>query len=218
MKKMISLSTEPCKDINDLILYDTLMQNTADFIHCDVMKKPFVSRNLLDFAMLQRFSYNAKLPLDIHLMTENLHDNYKKYLDLKPKILTVHFEAFEDKTQLKNVLSLIKKQGVLAGLSIKTETPVKQIEEYLSYIDLLLIMSVVIGKSGQDFNENSYEKIAGAKEIITKNNLNVLIEVDGGINVENAEKIYDSGADILVSGNYVYNSKDRIKAVTLLKK
>lgn len=218
MKKMISVSTEPAKDFVDLISYDKQMFGIADFIHCDVMKKPFVNRNLFDFSILNQFASNAKLPLDIHLMTENLNDEYIKYLNLKPKFLTVHYEAFENKEQLINLLKLIRKNNVLAGLSIKPETEIEQIEDLFPFFDLLLIMSVEIGKSGQKLLEKTYDKIKKAHEIITKNELSVLIEVDGGVNEENANKLYLSGANILVSGHFVYNSKDKINAVKILTK
>lgn len=218
MKKMLSVSSEPAKDLNDLIAYDAEMSISADFLHCDVMKKPFVDRNLFEFSVLEEFAKSAKLPLDIHLMTQNLKDDYKKYLNLKPHFLTVHYEVFKDKKQLKDLLELIRQNGIKAGLSIKPKTKIEEIEDLFLHFDLLLIMSVEPGKSGQKFMEDSILKIKHAKEIITKNNYAVLIEVDGGINEKNAKEIYSAGADILVSGSFVYNSPDRKNAVNILKK
>lgn len=218
MKKMVSLSTEPTKNLFDLLSYDKQMFSVADFVHCDVMKKPFVNRNLFDFEILKEFSKKAKLPLDIHLMTDNLQNEYTKYLELKPKFLTVHYEAFNNKKDLIDVLNLIRKNNVLAGLSIKPNTKIEEINDLFTHFDLLLIMSVEIGKSGQKFLENTYNKIEQAHKIITENKHNILLEVDGGINEENAEKLYSLGADILVSGHFVYDANDKIKAVKILTK
>lgn len=218
MKKMISLSTEPVKNLQELIDYDKQMFGFADFIHCDIMKKPFVSRDLFDFAILEEFVAKAKLPLDIHLMTENLNGDYQKYLRLKPKFLTVHYEVFDNKEELINLLELIRKNNVLAGLSIKPSTGVEEIENLFLHFDLLLIMSVEIGHSGQKLFEATYKKIRQAREIIAKNNLNVLIEVDGGVNKENARELFLAGANILVSGHFVHSSPDRVSAIKMLKK
>jgi len=218
MKKMVSLSTEPTKDLKDLVNYDKQMFDVADFIHCDVMKKPFVNRNLLDFTILKEYSLQAKLPLDIHLMTQDLNNEYIKYLELKPKILTVHYEAFDSNEKLKNVLNIIRKNGVMAGLSIKPDTEIEKIKDLFEFFDLLLIMSVEIGKSGQNFLKKTFDKIKLANKIITQNKHNILIEIDGGINEQNAKQLYDIGANILVSGNFVYNAKDKINAVKVLTK
>ena len=218
MKKLISISSEPAKTLSDIVQYETLMRGSADFFHCDVMKQPFVNRDLFDFSVLKEFSKTAKIPLDIHLMTENLKEKYEEFFQLQPHFLTVHFEAFENKDELKDLLQSIRKNNIKAGLSIKMETPISKVQEFFPFIDLLLIMSVEIGKSGQKFNEKTYDKIKEAKQLFAKTNHKILIEVDGGVNEENASKLFDCGADILVSGSFVYHAENKVEAVKQLKK
>lgn len=216
--KMISVSTESYKSVEELLQVDTLLNGVADYIHCDVMDGKFVERSLFNYNDLKVFAEKAKMPLDIHLMCENLKQKYDDYILLKPEILTIHYEAFKTEEELIYWLSYIKQNNIKAGLSIKPQTNVSEIVNLLSIVDLVLVMSVEIGYGGQKFMPSSLEKIDQLKKNKTKNNFNYIIEVDGGINFENAKQIFDSGADMLVSGSFVANHTNKIMAIEQLKK
>ena len=132
-------------------------------------------------------------------------------------ILTLHYEAYENKNDLLKAIHKIKSYGIKAGVSISPETPFKAIKEIAKYLDLVLIMSVVPGKSGQEFIHTSLVKILAASDFKRENKLNFLLEVDGGINNENAKQIIVSGANILVSGSYLYNSANKTVAIKALR-
>ncbi|MGI5842139.1 MAG: ribulose-phosphate 3-epimerase [Christensenellales bacterium] len=216
-KCFVSVSTEPLKSLQDFLNYDKELFQVADFIHCDVMDGKFVNRNLLEFDLLKEYAQKALLGLDIHLMSEIDEEYVKKFLSLKPKMLTVHFEALENKQNLINILKLIRENGAKAGVSLKPQTQAEALEDVLNYIDLILIMSVEIGYGGQVFIESTYEKIEKTKHLIKLYNKKILISVDGGVNGDNAKKLASHGADILVSGSFVFKAKDRKKAVFALK-
>ena len=217
MEKLVSVSTEPVKNLEELISYGKSMFGVADYMHCDVMSDNFVGRNLLGLEEIKTLNQKCGTLLDVHLMTQNLKDKYFEYIDAGANILTIHFESFENKNELVKTLKQIKEKHALAGLSFVPSTNLQEILPYLKYCDLVLVMSVVPGKSGQKFMPESYDKVKNIKNYITKNDLRVLIEVDGGINPEIAKKLYEFGANIVVSGSYVYKSQDRQNAINMLK-
>lgn len=216
--KLVSISSEPAGELKSLLAYDRKMAPVTDFVHCDIMDGKFVGRTLFDFEMLSEYSKKAKNKLDMHLMCENQKEKYADYIALKPAILTIHYEAFENKKELVKTLKSFKKEGIKAGLSVLLKTDIEEVLPVLKHVDVLLIMSVEIGKSGQAFNESAYNKISKAKAFIGLNNLKTLIEVDGGVNDKNCEKLKKSGASILVSGSFVYENKNQKEAVKILKK
>ena len=144
MAKWVSVSTEPVKTLEELIEYDKLLFGSADFMHCDVMDGVFVEQKLLPFDTLSAYAAKASMPLDIHLMTMDLQDDYKKYLSLKPKFLTVHYETFTSEERLKKVLMLIRANGVGAGLCINPQTSLEQVKQFLPLCDLLLDRKSVV--------------------------------------------------------------------------
>ena len=217
MQKLVSVSTEPVKNLEELISYSKSMFGIADFMHCDVMDKDFVGRNLLSVEEIKTLNQNCGTLLDVHLMTKKLNKEYYEYIYAGANILTIHYESFENKTELIKTLQNIQKKHALAGISFVPNTNLQQILPFLHYCDLVLVMSVIPGKSGQTFMPESYEKVKILKDYITKNNLKVLIEVDGGITPEISKKLFECGADIVVSGSYVYKSQDRQQAVKMLK-
>ena len=216
-QKMISVSTESYT-MEQLLQVDKELFGFADFMHCDVMDGVFVERELFALKDLQHYAQNAKMPLDIHLMTENLSQEYKKYIALKPKILTVHYEAFQYEMELVLLLNYFKNHGIKAGVSIKPETSIEKIKKILPIADVILVMSVEIGYGGQPFMQSALEKVKLLKKLKQENNHRYLIEVDGGINDTNAKEIFDAGADILVSGSYISKQADKASAVLQLKK
>lgn len=213
----IAVSTDPVSSYQDVVEYAKSMQDKADFLHCDIMDGKFVEKTTYDFALIKNVNANSLIPLDVHLMVLEPSKQIQKYIDAGANIITLHYEAFEDKQQLVEAIDLIKKQNVLVGISLKPETPFKEIRTYCFNIDLILVMSVEPGLSGQKFLNSAYNKIKEIADFREENKLNFKIEVDGGVNDENANVITDLGADILVSGSYVYKSPDRLKAIEKLK-
>lgn len=213
----ISVSTDPIEDYQNIIEYAKKMQGVADFLHCDIMSENFVKKNTYDFNLLKNINRNSLIMLDVHLMIQEPTDDIPKYIEAGANILTVHYEAFEDKQTLVNVIEYIKQNHTLAGISLKPSTPFKEIRSYVFNCDVVLVMGVEPGMSGQDLLEDMYKKVSEIDKFRKDNNLNFKIEFDGGVNPENAKQLIESGVDILVSGSYVFNSKDPKKAVEILK-
>lgn len=193
--------------------------SNVDYFHIDVMDGKFVKNDtseiMKDYALTLK--HISQTPLDVHLMVEDLKYYINEYLDLKPDYITFHYEVSKNKEQILNTINLIKENGVRVGLSIKPETDVKEILEYLPYISLVLVMSVEPGKGGQEFMDIALDKIKELRTYIDTNNLDVNIEVDGGINNKTIKQIQGVGADIAVVGSYLVNSTDYAKTVKELK-
>lgn len=205
----VAPSTNPENEDNLINYVKLLEQSNADFLHCDVMDGVFVENKCLSSKKLLEISQNSTIALDVHLMVHNPIQIWKEYLKSKPTILTVHYESFQNKTNLLYLLTEIRKRKIMVGLSIKPKTNVDEIKPYLPLCDLVLIMSVEPGKSGQKFIEESLKKIAELKGVIKGNNYNIKIEVDGGIDHTNIKEINQAGADIVVMGNAVYKAEDK---------
>ena len=205
----IAPSTDPAKNFDDLLSYINEIRFAAHFLHVDVMNSNFVQKTNFDENFVAKINANTAMMLDVHLMVNE--PDVLKYIEAGANIVTVHYEAFENKNKLKNALKLIREHKTLAGLSIKPNTSVEEIASFLDYVDLVLVMSVVPGSSGQKFMEETYNKVSLLKDYIGKRPIQ--IEVDGGIVPEIAKNLKKCGADILVSGSYVYSSKDRVLAI-----
>ena len=219
MKKVIdvAVSTDPIADYQNIIEYAKQMQGVADFLHCDIMNENFVQKNTFDFGLVKNINRNSLIMLDVHLMVDEPVEDIPKYIEAGANIVTLHYEAFEDKEVLVSALEFIKDNHALAGLSLKPATPFKDIRSYAFNCDLILVMGVEPGMSGQTLLKETYDKVKEIAEFRQENNLNFKIEFDGGVNPETAKKLVECGVDILVSGSYVYNSKDRKVAVETLK-
>ena len=191
--------------------------NGADWLHCDIMDGKFVPDRTFDQLVFAFLKKSTNLYLDVHLMVKEpmkVVDEYAKY---GANGITVHYECFNDKISLINALQHIKSLGINAGLSIKPGTDIETIFSVLPYLDLVLIMSVEPGASGQQFIKSSIQKIARLSKKRAETNGKFLIEVDGGINTTNAQLISISGADVLVSGSVVYNSTNKKETILKLK-
>lgn len=219
MKKnvYVSVSTDPIKEYSKITDYVALIQDKADLLHCDVMDGKFVESKTYDASLLENINHNSVIMLDVHLMIENPQNYYQSYINAGANILTLHYEAFKDKELLDQVIKDIKSQGVLAGLAIKPQTTFKEVKNFLYGIDVILVMSVEPGASGQKFMPSVLDKIKQIDKFRTDNNLNFKIEVDGGINESNAHLLVAAGVDMIVSGSYVFNSRDKAKAINDLK-
>ncbi len=219
MKKSpdISVSTEPISDFQNIVEYAKQMQGVADFLHCDVMNVNFVTKNNYDYNLIKNINRNSSIMLDVHLMVNEPTIDIPKYLEAGANILTVHYEAFESKEDLVNVIKYIKAHNALVGISFKPSTSFKEVKSFLFSCDVVLIMGVEPGASGQATIPEMFDRVKEIDDFRTQNNLNFKIEFDGGVNPDNAKKLVELGTDILVSGSFVYNSKNRSEAIKKLK-
>lgn len=213
----IAPSTDPVPVGEELISYAKKLNNLADFLHCDVMSKSFVGKDSLSPENIRELYLNTLLPLDVHIMAYEPKDLVLKYVKAGAQIVTIHYEAFKNKKDIISTLKSIREKKVLAGISINPDTEVIEIMPYLSYCDLVLVMSVKPGKSGQKFMENANLKVKKLKQIRDDYGARFLIEVDGGITPEISKKLKSNGADIIVSGSYVFNSVDYKNAIDSLR-
>lgn len=213
----ISVSTDPVTDYQQIIEYAKAMQGVADFLHCDIMSDNFVPKNTYDYNLLNNINRNSLIMLDVHLMVNEPMLDIPKYIEAGANIVTVHYEAFEDKENLVKTIDYIKENGALAGISFNPDTPFKEVKAYMFNCDVVLIMGVVPGRSGQSLIPAMLDRVKEVFDFREQNNLKFKIEFDGGVNVENAPKLIENGVDILVSGSYVYKSEDRAKAIDSLK-
>lgn len=194
---------------------ETLNESDADWIHCDIMDGVFVPNISFGFPILKYIKKYAQKPLDAHLMIVNPDQYLEAFKDHGIYNLTVHYETCQ---HLNRTVQKMKSIGLSAGVSINPHNPVHLLEDIVAYADLILIMSVNPGYGGQSFIENTYERISKLKEIILKKNSNARIEVDGGVDLSNARKLIDAGADVLVAGSFVFNADDVPDIIKKLKK
>ncbi len=219
MKKnvYVSVSTDPVTGYQEIIDYAREIQGEADFLHCDVMDGNFVGKTTYDENLVKNINSMSLIMLDVHLMVKEPYALIEKYISAGANFITLHYEAFADKNELVKAIKLIKSKGALAGISLKPDTKFKEIKPYVYDIDLVLVMSVEPGASGQRFIFNTYEKIKEINSFRNENNLNFKISVDGGVSPENSKLLIDYGVDILVSGSYVYKSNNRKQAIKSLR-
>ncbi|MBS1233310.1 MAG: ribulose-phosphate 3-epimerase [Nitrospirae bacterium] len=185
----------------------------AHMLHIDVMDGHFVPNITIGYSVVEAIRKITRLPLDVHLMIENPDAFVKEFADAGADFLTVHAEA---SIHLHRTVQFIKQNGMKAGVSINPATPVLLLENILSEIDLVLLMSVNPGFGGQDFIPFTLEKIKAVKKMLSRAGEAALIEVDGGVKIENAKKIADAGADILVMGSAFFKSDDYAKTMETL--
>jgi len=181
----------------------------ADWIHVDVMDGHFVPNITIGPAVVKSIRPVTKLPLDVHLMIKNPERYIESFVKAGTDIITFHIEAEEDPRQIIKLIKYYKKK---AGVSIKPNTPVKDIEPILSMVDMVLVMTVEPGFGGQDLLADCVEKIGQVRNIFRKD-----IEVDGGVNEMSARDCIAKGANILVAGNAVFGSKDYAEAIQKIR-
>lgn len=186
----------------------------ADWFHCDVMDGSFVPNISFGFPIIKQISKIAKKPLDVHLMIVNPDKYITQVKDAGAYMMNVHYEAC---VHLHRTVAAIHDAGMKAGVTLNPHTPVSLLEDILQDIDMVLLMSVNPGFGGQKFIEHSLTKVAKLKEMILKRNLNTLIEVDGGVNLDTGKKLIDAGADVLVAGNAVFADPNPTEMIHKLK-
>lgn len=190
-----------------------------NYFHIDVMDGKFVERDttelMKDYALT--ISHISNLGLDVHLMVENVEEYIDEYLMLEPEILTFHIEATKTPERTLNAIDEIKRAGSRVGISISPDTKLDEIKEYLDKVHMVLVMTVVPGKGGQKLIPETVEKVRELKKYIEENNIDIDIEVDGGINDQTASLVVEAGANILVAGSYLVSAENMAEAVKSLK-
>ncbi len=202
-------SSNPEKEENLVEYVRELVELGVEYLHCDTMDGVFVENRCLSFETLRNVRNTTNILLDVHLMVDNPIRVVNDYISLKPSIITVHYEAVKSVRQLKKISKMVRHKGLLFGISLCPSTPASVLVGLIDYIDLVLVMSVVPGKSGQTFIESSLDKIKDVKCLVEKKD--IIIEVDGGVNLDNYKSVVEAGATFLVMGNAFYKADNRAK-------
>lgn len=202
-------------DFSNLIKdIEMVNQSEAEWFHLDVMDGVFVPNISYGMPVIKAIDDHTDKVMDVHLMIVQPERFIQDFKRAGADVLTVHYEAC---THLHRTIQAIKDEGMKAGVALNPHTPVHLLEDIMQDLDLLLIMSVNPGFGGQKFIENTYTKIAQAKEMILRKNSSTLIEIDGGVGLGNAQKLKEYGADVLVAGSSVFQSNDPNETIKQLK-
>ena len=193
---------------------EMLNQSTADWFHVDIMDGVFVPNISFGFPVVKAIKKHAQKPLDVHLMIVDPDRYVKAFAEAGADNLSVHIEAC---THLHRTLQYIKAEGMKAGVAVNPHTAISQLEDIIADADLICLMSVNPGFGGQKFITNTYRKIEQLKSMIIRTGSKALIEIDGGVDGDNAAKLVSLGADVLVAGNYVFSKPEPIKVIESLK-
>lgn len=214
MSHKIAPSVLACDFANIQSESEMLNKSEADWFHIDIMDGVFVPNISFGLPVMKAFHKHASKPLDVHLMIDNCDPYIKDFREAGAHVLTVHWEAC---THIHRTIQAIKAEGMLAGVSLNPGTPVSVLNDIITEVDMVLIMSVNPGFGGQKFIENTYQKIRETKALIEAKDSSAIIEVDGGVNAENTPKLLEAGADVLVAGSFVFKSEDPIQTIAELK-
>lgn len=194
---------------------EMINNSDADWFHIDIMDGVFVPNISFGMPVLKAIKTHAKKTIDVHLMIVDPDRYISVFSDLGANILTVHYEAC---THLHRTLQSIKLAGMQAGVALNPHTPVHVLSDIIQDIDMVCLMSVNPGFGGQSFIEHTYSKVSALKKLITEKDTKTLIEIDGGVTSENASKLIQTGADVLVAGSFIFKSENPTETITSLKK
>ncbi len=193
---------------------EMLNNSEADWIHLDIMDGVFVPNISFGFPVIDLLKNKTDKPLDVHLMIVSPEKFVTQVAAIGATYMNVHYEAC---THLHRVIQEIKKHGMKAAVTLNPHTPVDLLQDIIYELDMVLLMSVNPGFGGQKFIEQTVEKVSKLKEMILRKNLDTLIEVDGGVNLETGKKLVDAGADVLVAGSFVFSSPNPVETINKLK-
>jgi len=215
MKKMVAPSLLAADFSNLSKDIEMINKSDADWFHLDIMDGVFVPNISFGVPVVEAINSLAKKPLDVHLMIVNPEKYINTFNAAGADLLNVHYEAC---THLHRTVEEIHNADMKAGVTLNPHTPVAVLEEIIEMLDLVLIMSVNPGFGGQSFIENTYSKIEKLKNLIEKKNSGALIEVDGGVSTDNSTQLYKAGADVLVSGSFIFKYDNPENTIAQLKK
>ena len=193
---------------------EEINNSKADYLHVDIMDGVFVPNISMGFPVLKAINKSSKKPLDVHLMIVNPDQYIERFRDAGAAILTVHYEAC---THLHRTIAHIRDCGMKAGVALNPHTPVEVLADIIQDVDLILIMTVNPGYGGQKFIEHSYSKLSRLIKLMDETNSHPMVEVDGGVNFDNAEKLVNHGVSVLVAGSTVFGAPNKAEAVLKLK-
>lgn len=205
------LSADFCHLADDITMVN---QSEADWFHLDIMDGVFVPNISYGMPLVKAIRSKAEKPLDVHLMIVQPERYVERFKEVGADILTVHWEAC---THLHRTIYQIKNADMLAGVALNPHTPVAGLEDVINDVDMVLIMSVNPGFGGQRFIERSLHRVAELKAMIKRNNSECLIEVDGGVDLTNAQALVDAGADVLVAGSSIFSKENPTEIIKQLK-
>jgi ribulose-phosphate 3-epimerase len=189
-------------------------KSNADWLHLDVMDGLFVPNISFGMPIVSSIRKITKKPLDVHLMITKPERYIDKFVEIGSDILTVHIEAT---MEMDNILDKIKKSSIKSGIAINPDTPINKLEDYINKVDLVCLMGVHAGFGGQKFIEKTFDRLIELKGLINLKDSSTLIEIDGGVDNFNSQKLKSLGADILVAGSYIFKSPDINNAIDSLK-
>jgi len=215
MDKLISPSLLSSDFLNLGKDVEMLNKSEADWLHCDVMDGVFVPNISFGIPVVEAIKRRASKPLDVHLMIVEPERYFEKFKKAGASAISFHYEA---SNHIHRAVQQLKSLNVKAGIALNPHTPVALLEDILGEVDFVLIMSVNPGFGGQKFIERTFEKIKTLRQMIDKQKTDTLIEVDGGVNTQNANALFEAGANILVAGNAVFKSENPLKTISDLKR
>ena len=212
----VSVSILNVKNDDAIQTLYNLETSGINYFHIDVMDGKFVKNDTTN-KMLEYLNQISNLPLDVHLMVEDVESYIKSFAIFEPNIITFHLEAAKSKEEVIRWIKLLNENNIRVGISIKPNTKIEEIYEYLPFVHLVLVMTVEPGEGGQKLLPETIEKIKELKKYIDENSLEVDIEADGGINPQNAKNVREAGANILVAGSAIINAENYKEVVNKLK-
>ena len=213
-KPIISPSILSANFLNIQADIETLNRSEADWVHVDVMDGVFVPNISIGFPLVKQVAEISKKPLDVHLMIVQPEKFIKELKDMGAMMMNVHYETC---THLHRVIQQIKDAGMKAGVTLNPSTPVAMLKDIITDVDMVLLMSVNPGFSGQKFIPQTLNKLKELRELIDNSGSKALIQIDGGVNLETGKLLVEAGADVLVAGNAVFKAPDMVDMIHQMK-